>query len=71
MHYGKLALPNIGEDTILNYDRATVVEKRDRGTEQEFEIKIPRGNSLSFKKVRLVLLQQEDGWRISSEIGSF
>lgn len=68
---GKLAQPNADGGSLLNYEKAVIVRKKDNGTEKEFDLKVPLGNSLSYEYVHVVFSKTRDGWRISSDLGTF
>lgn len=68
---GKLAQPNADGGSLLNYEKAGIVRKKDNGTEKEFDLKIPLGNSLAYEYVHVVFSKTRDGWRISSDLGTF
>ncbi|RST74322.1 hypothetical protein D4T97_011670 [Siminovitchia acidinfaciens] len=68
---GKLAQPNADGSSLLNYEKAVIVRKKDNGTEKEFDLKVPLGNSLSYEYVHVVFSKTRDGWRISSDLGTF
>jgi hypothetical protein len=70
-YFGKLVQPNADGGSILNYDLAKVVQKKDNGNEKEFDVKVPLGNSYSFEVVHIVFQKTENGWRIFSEPGTF
>ncbi|MBS4205652.1 DL-endopeptidase inhibitor IseA family protein [Lederbergia citrea] len=70
-HDGILAQPNADGGSLLNYEKATVVREKDNGTEKEYDLKVPLGTSLSFEYVHVVFSKTKDGWKISSDIGTF
>lgn len=63
---GKLAQPNADGGSLLNYQRAYVSQMKDLGTEVQYDIKVPLGNSLAFETVQIVFKKTEEGWRIST-----
>ncbi|MEH6987521.1 DL-endopeptidase inhibitor IseA family protein [Cytobacillus firmus] len=65
-HNGKLAQPNADGGSLLNYEKAEIVKVKDLGTEMQFDIKVPLGNSLTFQMVPIVFKKTENGWRIST-----
>ena len=65
-HEGRLAQPNADGGSLLNYKRAFVSQMKDLGTEVQFDIKVPLGNSLVFETVQIVFKKTEEGWRIST-----
>lgn len=65
-HDGRLAQPNADGGSLLNYNRAFVSQMKDLGTEVQYDIKVPLGNSLAFETVQIVLKKTEEGWRIST-----
>ncbi|MBB6454478.1 hypothetical protein HNQ94_002960 [Salirhabdus euzebyi] len=68
---GKLAYPNADIGSMSNYDRATIEYSKDNGLEKEFYIRVPLGNSLAYKIVQIIFEKTNNGWKISSEPGSF
>ncbi|RST58453.1 hypothetical protein D5F11_017570 [Siminovitchia terrae] len=68
---GKLAQPNVDGGSLLNYENAVIVLRKDNGMEKEFDLKVSLGNSLSFEYVHVVFSKTKDGWRISSDLGTF
>ncbi|OLS40325.1 DL-endopeptidase inhibitor IseA family protein [Bacillus sp. MRMR6] len=70
-YFGKLVQPNADGGSILNYELAEIVQKKDKGNEKEFDIKVPLGNSLSYEVVHISFQKTENGWRIFSEPGTF
>jgi hypothetical protein len=65
-HEGRLAQPNADGGSLLNYKRAYVSQMKDLGTEVQYDIKVPLGNSLAFETVQIVFKKTEEGWRIST-----
>ena len=65
-HQGRLAQPNADGGSLLNYERASILQMRDLGSEKQFDLKVPVGSSLSYEIVQVVLKKTESGWRISS-----
>lgn len=65
-HNGRLAQPNADGGSLLNYSNATIEKVKNLGTEMQFDLKVPIGNSLTFKIVPVVFKKTEDGWRITS-----
>lgn len=63
---GKLAQPNADGGSLLNYQRAEILKVNDLGTEVQYDLKVPVGNSLVFNTVHVVFKKTEEGWRISS-----
>ncbi|MFT4416604.1 DL-endopeptidase inhibitor IseA family protein [Fredinandcohnia humi] len=63
---GRLAQPNADGGSLLHYQKASVLQVRDYGTEKQYDLKVPLGNSLSFEVVHIVIRKTEEGWRISS-----
>ncbi|MDQ6597430.1 hypothetical protein E2K98_06725 [Bacillus salipaludis] len=70
-HDRKLVQPNADGGSMLNYDLAKVVQKKDNGEEKEFDIKVPLGNSYSYEVVHIGFQKTEIGWRIFSDPGTF
>ncbi|MCJ8009966.1 DL-endopeptidase inhibitor IseA family protein [Lederbergia wuyishanensis] len=70
-HKGKLAQPNADGGSIVNHEKAIVVGTRDTGSEKEFDLKVPLGSSLYYEYIHVVFSKTKDGWRISSDIGTF
>lgn len=68
---GKLAQPNADGGSLLNYNRANVVRKKESLMEKEYDLKVPLGNSLSFEYVHVTFYKTKNGWKISSEMGTF
>ncbi|TFI48871.1 hypothetical protein E4O93_05520 [Diaphorobacter sp. DS2] len=60
-HNGKLAQPNADGGSLLNYEKAEIVKVKDLGTEMQFDIKVPLGNSLTFQMVPIVFKKQKMG----------
>lgn len=69
--FGKLIQPNVDGGSLLNYDRAEVVQKKDKGNEMEIDLKVPVGDTNSFEFVHISFQKTENGWRIFSEPGTF
>lgn len=65
-HDGRLAQPNADGGSLLNYKRAFVSQMKDLGTEVQYDIKVPLGNSLAFETVQIIFKKTEEGWRIST-----
>ncbi|MEH7886699.1 DL-endopeptidase inhibitor IseA family protein [Bacillus sp. JJ1609] len=65
-HEGRLAQPNADGGSLLNYSRATVLKVKNLGTEVQYDLSVPLGNSLVFETVTVVLKKTAEGWRISS-----
>jgi hypothetical protein len=57
-------------DSLLNYDRAEVVQKKNKGNEMEIDLKVPLGDTNSYEFVHISFQKTENGWRIFSEPGS-
>lgn len=70
-HNGKLVQSNADGGSQLHYEKAVIVRKKDNGMEKEFDLRVPIGNSLSFEYVHVVFSKTKDGWRISSDLGTF
>jgi tetratricopeptide (TPR) repeat protein len=70
-YFGRLIQQNADGGSILNYELAEIVQKKDKGNEKEFDIKVPVGNSLSYEVVHISFQKTENGWRIFSEPGTF
>ncbi|MBS4201978.1 hypothetical protein KHA93_20435 [Bacillus sp. FJAT-49732] len=70
-HKGKLAQPNADGGSIVNHEKAIVTGTRENGNEKEFDLKVPLGNSLYYEYIHVVFTKTKDGWRISSDIGTF
>nr|WP_263327515.1 IseA DL-endopeptidase inhibitor family protein [Neobacillus sp. Marseille-Q6967] len=70
-YFEKLIQPNADGGSLLNYDEAVVVQKRDKGNEKEFDIKVPLVGSLTYEFVHISFQKTENGWRIFSTPGSF
>lgn len=70
-YFDKLIQPNADGGSFLNYDVGEIVQKKDRGNEKEFDIKIPLGNSFTYEFVHISFQKTENGWRIFSEPGTF
>lgn len=68
---GRLAQPNADGGSLLNYSAAKIIRRKDSGSEKEFDIKVPLGSSLVYETVHIVFTATKDGWRISSEAGTF
>ncbi|MEH7445211.1 DL-endopeptidase inhibitor IseA family protein [Bacillus sp. JJ1122] len=65
-HEGRMAQPNADGGSLLNYSRATVLKVKNLGTEVQYDLSVPLGNSLVFETVTVVLKKTAEGWRISS-----
>lgn len=65
-HEGRVAQPNADGGSLLNYSRATVLKVKNLGTEVQYDLSVPLGNSLVFETVTVVLKKTAEGWRISS-----
>lgn len=70
-YFGKLLQPNADGGSRMNNTLAKVIQKKDNGSEKEFDIKVPLGNSFNFEVVHIGFQKTEKGWRIFSEPGSF
>ncbi|MEW9051467.1 MAG: DL-endopeptidase inhibitor IseA family protein [Neobacillus sp.] len=70
-YFGRLIQQNADGGSILNYELAEIVQKKDKGNEKEFDIKVPVGNSLTYEVVHISFQKTENGWRIFSEPGTF
>ena len=70
-HNGKLAQPNADGGSIVNHEKAIVIGMRDNGNEKEIDLKAPLGTSYYYEYVHVVFSKTKDGWRISSDIGTF
>lgn len=71
LHNGKLAQPNADGGSRADYGRATIFLTKDAGSEKEYNLKIPLGESLVTETVHIVFRQTDKGWRIDSIPGSF
>jgi hypothetical protein len=69
--FGKLIQPNADGGSLLYYERAEVVQKKDKGNEMEVDLKVPVGDTNSFEFVHISFQKTENGWRIFSEPGTF
>lgn len=69
--FNKLIQPNADGGSLLNYDLAEVVQKKDKGNEMEIDLKVPLGDTNSFEFVHISFQKTENGWRIFSEPGTF
>jgi hypothetical protein len=63
---GLLAQPNADGGSLLSYKNATVINVKDSGSEIQYDLRVPLGNSLAFEVVHVVFRKTEEGWRISS-----
>ncbi|WP_214895579.1 DL-endopeptidase inhibitor IseA family protein [Mesobacillus foraminis] len=70
-HEGKLAQPNADGGSLLNYQKAQVVAVEGNSTEKEFDLKVPLGSSLSYEYIHIEFQKTPEGWKISSEPGTF
>lgn len=70
-HNGKLAQPNADGGSIADYERASIYLTKDVGSEKEYDLKVPLGDSLVTQTVHIVLRKTDKGWRIDSLPGSF
>ncbi|MBY0123148.1 DL-endopeptidase inhibitor IseA family protein [Bacillus sp. S/N-304-OC-R1] len=70
-HNGKLAQPNADGGSIASYEKSAIYLTKDVGSEKEFDLKIPLGDSLVTVMVHVVLKKTDKGWRIDSLPGSF
>jgi hypothetical protein len=70
-YFGKLVQPNADIGSLLNYNLAEVIQKKDNGNEKEFDVKVPLGNSYNFEVIHIGFQKNENGWRIFSEPGTF
>ncbi|MED3561857.1 DL-endopeptidase inhibitor IseA family protein [Bacillus xiapuensis] len=70
-HNGRLVQPNADGGSMLNYDLAKVVQKKDNGEEKEFDIKVPLGDSYSYEVIHIGFQKTDSGWRIFSNPGAF
>ncbi|MBU8880426.1 hypothetical protein BGM26_15845 [Bacillus sp. FJAT-29790] len=70
-HNGILAQPNADGGSIASYDKATVVQSTGNGIMAEFDLKVPLGDSLIYEFIHIEFQKTEDGWRISSDPGTF
>jgi hypothetical protein len=70
-YFNKLIKPNSDGGSLLNYELAEVVQKKAKGNEMEFDIKVPLGETNSFEFVHIGFQKTENGWRIFSEPGTF
>jgi hypothetical protein len=70
-YFDKLIQPNADGGSYLNYEFGEIVQKKDKGNEKEFDIKIPLGSSFSYEFVHISFQKTENGWRIFSEPGTF
>ncbi|MEH7392730.1 DL-endopeptidase inhibitor IseA family protein [Bacillus sp. JJ1474] len=71
LHNGKLAQPNADGGSRADYERATIFLTKDAGSEKEYNLKVPLGDSLVTETVHIVFRQTDKGWRIDSIPGSF
>ncbi|MDM5327273.1 DL-endopeptidase inhibitor IseA family protein [Neobacillus sp. CF12] len=69
--FNKLIQPNADGGSLLNYDLAEVVQKKDKGNEMETDLKVPLGDTNSYEFVHISFQKTENGWRIFSEPGTF
>ncbi|MCM3690590.1 IseA DL-endopeptidase inhibitor family protein [Neobacillus niacini] len=69
--FGRLIQPNSDGGSLFNYERAEVVQKKDKGNEMEIDLKVPVGDTNSFEFVHISFQKAENGWRIFSEPGTF
>lgn len=70
-HEGKLAQPNADMGSMLNYEDAAITRKKENGSEVEFDVRVPVGDGLSFEYVHVAFEKTKNGWRISSDLGTF
>lgn len=70
-HKGHLAQPNADGGSIASYDRATIIQSVGNGQSEEMDLKVPIGSSLVSEYVHVEFQKTEEGWRISSEPGTF
>lgn len=71
VYSGKLIQPNADGGSLLNYPKAEVVQKKDKGNEMEIDLKVPLGDTNSFEMVHISFQKTENGWRIFSDPGTF
>ncbi|WNS76700.1 DL-endopeptidase inhibitor IseA family protein [Bacillus sp. DTU_2020_1000418_1_SI_GHA_SEK_038] len=71
LHNGKLAQPNADGGSRADYERATIFLTKDAGSEKEYNLKVPLGDSLVTETVHIVFRQTDKGWKIDSIPGSF
>lgn len=69
--FGKLIQPNADGGSLLNYELAQVVQKKDKGNEMEIDMKVPLADTNSYEFVHISFQKTENGWRIFSEPGTF
>mgnify|MGYP003574976134 CR=1 FL=1 len=69
--FNKLIQPNAEGGSLLNYDLAEVVQKKDKGNEMEIDLKVPLRDTNSYEFVHISFQKTENGWRIFSEPGTF
>jgi len=62
----RLAQPNADGGSLLSYPKASVLLVKDLGSEKQFDLRVPLGNSLAYEVVHITLRKTEEGWRISS-----
>lgn len=65
-HDGRLAQPNADGGSLLNYSKAKVLKVRNLGTEVQYDLSVPLGNSLVHETVTVIFKKTAEGWRISS-----
>ncbi|MBW8351869.1 FG-GAP-like repeat-containing protein [Bacillus sp. IITD106] len=70
-HNGKLAQPNADGGSLVNHEKAIIIGMRDNGNEKEFDLKTPLGSSFYYESIHVVFTKTSDGWRISSDVGTF
>ncbi|MCR2821558.1 DL-endopeptidase inhibitor IseA family protein [Lederbergia panacisoli] len=70
-HNSKLAQPNADGGSLVNHEKAIVIGMQDNSNEKEFDLKAPLGTSFYYEFVHVVFTKTKDGWRISSDIGTF
>jgi hypothetical protein len=70
-YFGRMVQPNADAGSMMNYQLAKVIQKKDNSTEKEFDIKVPLGNSFNSEVIHIGFQKTENGWKIFSEPGTF